>query len=79
MRNLKHRARRKQTCEATGKRKYLTREDAAHDMGLLARTTTHGPGISAYKCGSCGEHHVGHMPKQIKERFGLAFHPALNS
>lgn len=71
MRNKKHRARRKQTCEATGKRKYLTREDAAHDMGLLARTATHSAGLCAYSCASCGEHHVGHMPYSIRQRYGL--------
>lgn len=70
MRNPVHRQRRHATCEATGKHKYRTREDAAAGMGLLARNTGD-VGLSAYRCAECAEFHVGHVPKQVAERYGL--------
>lgn len=70
MRNRVHRQRRRATCEVTGKHKYRTREEAAAGMGLLARNTGD-VGLSAYRCAECGEHHVGHMPNKIMERFGF--------
>jgi hypothetical protein len=70
MRNKIHRQRRRETCEATGKHKYLTREEAAAGMGVLARTTS-AEGLSAYRCAECAEFHVGHMPRFIRERFGM--------
>ena len=71
VRNQRHRQRRHEVCEATGKRKYFSREEAAAGMGLLHRRTGD-LGLSAYRCLECGEHHVGHMPKQVIARFGLA-------
>ena len=70
MRNPIHRQRRHATCEASGKHKYRTREEAAAGMGLLARNTG-AESLSAYKCAECREFHVGHMPKQVMERYGL--------
>jgi len=70
MRNLKHRRLRKQFCSSTGKRKYKTREDAAHDMGLLARTAL-STGLNAYRCRECSEFHVGHTTRLVRARFGL--------
>ena len=70
MRNPVHRQRRREVCAETGKHKYLTREDAAAGMGALARRTGT-EGLSAYRCPTCGKHHVGHTPKKIMERFGL--------
>jgi hypothetical protein len=72
MRNLTHRKHRKAFCQATGKKKYRTREEAAHDLGLLYRTTPrNGIVLSAYRCKSCEEYHVGHTPRKIRSLYGL--------
>jgi len=68
MRNKIHRNRRKKRCG--DKVRYLTREDAAHNMILLAeqRGVT---GLSVYKCVDCKEFHVGHTPTRIRQLYDL--------
>lgn len=68
MRNRTHKNRRNKRCGE--KRCYLTREDACHNMLLLAGTTGTG-NLSCYRCEDCKEWHVGHMPMSIRERYQL--------
>lgn len=68
MRNKKHQAIRRKNCGE--KRSYLTREDAAHNMGLLA-SMTGTTGLSVYRCAACREFHVGHTPRGLRDRYGL--------
>ncbi len=72
MRNKNHRNRRDKHCGE--KRCYLTREDACHNMLLLANSENCKPHIaplSVYRCSNCQEFHVGHMPTAIRERYQL--------
>jgi len=71
MRNKKHRNLRKKFCGEKRKRCYLTRDDASSDMGLLTKTTGT-TGLSVYRCrNGCGQYHIGHTPKEVRQRFGL--------
>ncbi len=68
MRNKTHRNRRKKRC---GEHiSYLTREDACHNMLLLAGTTGT-TGLTSYHCQTCGDWHVGHAPRAIRQRYCL--------
>jgi hypothetical protein len=72
MRNQKHRAKRREYCyaQAKPKRKYLTREDASHEMGKLTRDTGT-LGLCVYSCRTCGEFHLGHMTERVRAKFGF--------
>lgn len=70
MRNKFHRKLRKEWCTATGKFKYLTREEGAAGMFLLASSKGQ-VNLSVYKCAHCTEFHVGHTPAATLARFGL--------
>jgi hypothetical protein len=68
MRNPRHRKRRKKRCG--NKIRYRTREDACHNMGLLARTANT-QNLSVYRCAKCHEYHVGHLPAKIRDKYGV--------
>jgi hypothetical protein len=74
MRNRIHRNRRRKYCGEGQDRKlcHLTREDAAHFMAVLLETTGSKPQpLSAYLHKACGEWHVGHCGKAVREKFHL--------
>lgn len=72
MRNRTHKNRRNKHC---GKHRcYLTREDACHNMLLLANSENCHPYeqmFNVYRCKTCQEFHVGHMPFAVRERYNL--------
>lgn len=61
----KRRLRRK---ACTGKRQYLTHAEANVAAHNTARTFQQR--IGAYKCTYCGNYHVGHTPRAIKQFIG---------
>jgi len=63
MRNPIHRNRRRKLCGR--KKKYLSRESASADMGLLAQSTGT-TGLTVYRCKDCGEFHVGHARADMR-------------
>lgn len=70
MRNKTHRHRRQKHCGE--KRCYLTREDACHNMLLLANRPDRAAGpLNVYRCETCQEFHVGRIPPAIRERYQL--------
>lgn len=71
MRNPIHRHLRRKYCD--GKVSFLTREDACHAMcALLASAGPQTHPLSVYKHPKCGGFHVGHMPREIRKKFGFA-------
>jgi hypothetical protein len=70
MRNLKHQNRRRKLCD--GKISYLTMEAACAGMGkVMELAGQQAQPLSVYRHAKCGGFHIGHTPKEIRERFGL--------
>lgn len=68
MRNPIHRNHRRKLCG--GKVSYLTREDACFVMGRLSQNTG-SKNLSVYFHALCGGYHVGHIPRALRQKFGL--------
>lgn len=50
-----------ETCAATGKKRWLSRRDAR----TVAKRVNPGEHMSAFRCASCGDWHLGHIPTDI--------------